>query len=77
VAKIMAHGKNREEAIARMRRTLDMTVVEGIQTTIPLHQKIMVDADFIAGRLSTAFMERFQASQEKEQQRKASLAQAV
>ncbi len=73
IAKIMAHGRTRDEAIARMRRTLDMTVVEGIQTTIPLHMKIMADPDFHAGRLSTAFMERFQA----EQQKKANLAQAV
>jgi acetyl-CoA carboxylase biotin carboxylase subunit len=74
VAKIMAHGRNRDEAIARMRRTLEMTVVEGIQTTIPLHQKIMADADFQAGRLSTAFMERFQSEQQKEKdaQKKAS-----
>jgi len=57
-----------------MRRTLEMTVVEGIQTTIPLHQKIMADADFQAGRLSTAFMERFQSDQQKEKdaQKKAS-----
>jgi acetyl-CoA carboxylase biotin carboxylase subunit len=78
VAKIMAHGRTRDEAIARMRRTLEMTVVEGIQTTIPLHLKIMADPDFQAGRLSTAFMERFQTEQQKEQQqRKASLAAAV
>jgi acetyl-CoA carboxylase biotin carboxylase subunit len=73
IAKIMAHGRTRDEAIARMRRTLEMTVVDGIYTTIPLHLKIMADPDFHAGRLSTAFMERFQA----EQQKKASLAQAV
>jgi acetyl-CoA carboxylase biotin carboxylase subunit len=74
IAKIMAYGRTRDEAIARMRRTLEMTVVEGIQTTIPLHLKIMADPDFIAGRLSTAYMERFQVS---EQQKKASLAKAV
>jgi acetyl-CoA carboxylase biotin carboxylase subunit len=74
VAKIMAYGRTRDEAIARMRRTLEMTVVEGIHTTIPLHLKIMADPDFIAGRLSTAYMERFQAA---EQQKKANLAKAV
>jgi len=42
-----------------MRRTLEMTVVDGIKTTIPLHLKILNDPDFVAGRLSTAFMERF------------------
>src|SRR5438105_1245364 len=59
IAKIIVHGRDRQEAIARMRRTLEMTVVEGIKTTIPLHLKIMQDPDFVAGRLSTSFMERF------------------
>jgi acetyl-CoA carboxylase, biotin carboxylase subunit len=59
VAKVIAHGRDRQEAIARMRRTLEMTVIEGIQTSIPLHLKILADPDFAAGRLSTAFMERF------------------
>jgi acetyl-CoA carboxylase, biotin carboxylase subunit len=59
IAKIIVHGRDRQEAIARMRRTLEMTVVEGIKTTIPLHLKIISEPDFVAGRLSTAFMERF------------------
>ena len=54
-------GRDRREAVARMRRTLEMTVVEGIKTTIPLHLKIMNDPDFIAGRLSTSFMDRLLA----------------
>jgi acetyl-CoA carboxylase biotin carboxylase subunit len=61
IAKIIVHGRDRHEAIARMRRTLEMTVVEGIKTTIPLHLKILQDPDFIAGKLSTSFMERFLA----------------
>jgi acetyl-CoA carboxylase biotin carboxylase subunit len=65
VAKIMAHGRDRAEAISRMRRTLEMTVVEGIRTTIPLHLKVLADADFQAGRMSTSFMERYQADQKK------------
>jgi len=59
IAKIICHGRDRQEAIARMRRTLEMTVVEGIKTTVPLHLKILAEADFAAGKLSTAFMERF------------------
>jgi acetyl-CoA carboxylase biotin carboxylase subunit len=59
IAKIIAHGRDRQEAIARMRRTLEMAVVEGIHTTIPLHLRILADPDFTAGRLSTAFMDRF------------------
>ncbi len=59
IAKIMVHGQDRQEAIARMRRTLEMTVIEGIKTTLPMHLKILVDPDFVAGRLNTAFMTRF------------------
>ena len=61
IAKIIVHGRDRPEAIARMRRVLEMTVVEGIKTTIPLHLRILNDPDFIAGKLSTAFMEQFLA----------------
>jgi acetyl-CoA carboxylase biotin carboxylase subunit len=59
IAKIIVHGRDRQEAIARMRRTLEMTVIEGIKTSIPLHLKIVSDPDFIAGRLSTGFMDRY------------------
>ena len=62
VAKLMVHGRDRREAIARMRRCLDVMVVEGIRTTVPLHRRIMDDPDFLAGRLSTKFMERFQVA---------------
>jgi acetyl-CoA carboxylase biotin carboxylase subunit len=56
VAKLIVHGKDRTEAIERMRRALDMFVVEGIHTSIPLHQRILDDPDFVAGNLSTHFM---------------------
>jgi acetyl-CoA carboxylase, biotin carboxylase subunit len=59
IAKIIVHGRDRQEAIARMRRTLEMTVVEGIKTTIPLHLRILSDPEFAAGKLSTSFMDRF------------------
>jgi acetyl-CoA carboxylase biotin carboxylase subunit len=61
IAKIIVHGRDRQEAIGRMKRTLEMTVIEGIKTTIPLHLRILVDPDFVAGKLSTSFMERFLA----------------
>ncbi len=61
IAKIIVHGRDRREAIARMRRTLEMTVVEGIKTSIPLHLRILNDPEFLAGRTSTSFMERFLA----------------
>jgi len=56
VAKLIAYGKDRTEAIARMERALDMFVVEGIYTSIPLHQKILEHPDFIAGNLDTSFL---------------------
>src|SRR2546430_7835656 len=59
IAKIIVHGRDRAEAIARMKRTLEMTVIEGIKTTIPLHLRVLVDPDFVAGKLSTHFIDRF------------------
>jgi acetyl-CoA carboxylase biotin carboxylase subunit len=59
IAKIVAHGRNRQEAIVRMRRALEMTVVEGIKTNLAMHLRILADPDFVAGRLSTSFMDRF------------------
>jgi acetyl-CoA carboxylase, biotin carboxylase subunit len=58
-AKIIVHGRDRPEAIARMRRVLEMTVIEGIKTSIPMHLRILSDPDFVAGKLDTAFMDRF------------------
>ncbi len=60
IAKVIVHGRDRQEAIARMKRTLEMSVVEGVRTTIPLHLTILNDADFVAGRVNTHFMERYQ-----------------
>jgi len=59
IAKIITYGRDRTEAIARMRRTLEMTVVDGIKTSIPLHLKILADPDFVRGNFNTSFMERF------------------
>ena len=59
IAKLIVHGADRTEAIARMERALSMFVVEGIHTTIPLHQRIFADEDFRAGAFDTKFMERF------------------
>jgi len=64
VAKLMVHGRDRREAIARMRRCLEAMVVEGIKTTIPLHRKIMDDPDFQAGKIDTGFLSRFQPKKE-------------
>ena len=58
LGKVIVHGHDREEAIARMQRALDETVVQGVQTTIPFHQKVLRHPDFLAGRTSTRFLER-------------------
>jgi acetyl-CoA carboxylase biotin carboxylase subunit len=59
IAKLIVHGKDRAEAIARMERALEMFVVEGIHTTIPLHRRILQDPEFRNGKFDTKFMERF------------------
>ena len=57
IAKLIAYGHDRAEAIVRMNRGLDGFVVEGIKTTIPLHKRILADPDFIAGKFDTHFLE--------------------
>ena len=56
VAKLIAYGSDRAEAIARMQRALGMFVVEGIYTSIPLHQRILQHPEFVAGRINTGFL---------------------
>jgi acetyl-CoA carboxylase biotin carboxylase subunit len=59
VAKIICHGLNRGEAIGRMRRALEECVIEGVETTLPLHMAIMEDQKFLDGDMSTHFLETF------------------
>jgi acetyl-CoA carboxylase biotin carboxylase subunit len=59
IAKLIVHGKNRAEAISRMARALEMFIVEGVSTSIPIHEKIMADPDFRAGKFDTRFLARF------------------
>src|SRR5450759_4753173 len=56
IAKLIVRGRDRAEAISRMSRALEMFVVEGIYTSIPLHRRIMADPDFRAGNFDTSFM---------------------
>ena len=65
IAKLVVRGKDRAEAISRMSRALEMFIVQGVHTTIPLHRRIMQDSDFIAGRLDTKFLERLFAKKEQ------------
>jgi acetyl-CoA carboxylase biotin carboxylase subunit len=66
IAKLVVRGRDRAEAISRMSRALDMFVVEGIYTSIPLHRRIMADPDFRAGNFDTSFMERLLGQNDKE-----------
>ncbi len=61
IAKVISYARDRHEAISRMQRALDMMIVEGVKTTIPLHLRILRDEDFRAGRLSTRFLDRWNA----------------
>ncbi|MGH9558557.1 MAG: acetyl-CoA carboxylase biotin carboxylase subunit [Bryobacteraceae bacterium] len=65
VAKLIAYGHDRTEAIARMNRALEMFVVEGIYTSIPLHQKVLAHPDFVAGKIDTGFLPRIGITGEK------------
>jgi acetyl-CoA carboxylase biotin carboxylase subunit len=62
VAKLIVHARTRNLAIARMKRALEVMVIEGIKTTIPLHLKIMDDPKFQSGQFSTKYMEEFLAN---------------
>jgi acetyl-CoA carboxylase biotin carboxylase subunit len=62
IAKLVVRGGDRTEAIARARRALDLFVIEGIKTSIPVHRRILDDPDFQRGHVSTRFMERYAAA---------------
>jgi acetyl-CoA carboxylase, biotin carboxylase subunit len=59
IAKLIVHHRTRDMAIGRMQRALEAYIIEGIETSVPLHQRILAEPDFVAGRLSTRFMDRF------------------
>jgi acetyl-CoA carboxylase, biotin carboxylase subunit len=69
IAKLIVRGKDRPEAISRMSRALEMFIVEGVFTTIPLHRKILADPEFRAGHTDTTFIERFLARSGKEKEK--------
>jgi acetyl-CoA carboxylase biotin carboxylase subunit len=58
LGKVIVHAHDRGEAIARMQRALGEMQIQGVQTTIPFHQKVLRHPDFLAGRTSTRFLER-------------------
>ena len=60
IAKLITVAQTREEAIAKMQRALDEFVIEGIKTTIPFHQQLMKNEDFLNGNYTTKFMDTFE-----------------
>lgn len=64
IAKLVAYGRDRSEAIMKMRRALDEFIIEGVNTTIPFHRKVMNDPDFISGNFNTNFVEKIGSSRE-------------
>ena len=67
IAKLIVHGVDRDAAIAKMERALGQFIVQGIDTSIPLHQEIFADPEFRAGEFDTKFMERFLARRAESQ----------
>ncbi len=63
IAKLISYAGNRTDTISRMKRALEMTIIEGVKTTIPLHQRIMSDPDFLDGRITTRFLDRYSQRQ--------------
>ncbi|HEY6348134.1 MAG TPA: acetyl-CoA carboxylase biotin carboxylase subunit [Candidatus Angelobacter sp.] len=69
IAKLITYGKDREEAIMRMHRALEMFIIEGIYTTIPLHRRIVQDEEFKAGNMDTKYLERLLPKLQEERAR--------
>ena len=65
IAKVVAHAPHRKAAIARMKRALDMMIVEGIKTNILLHKRVLDDDDFIRGDVDTNFMRRYDSRERR------------
>jgi acetyl-CoA carboxylase biotin carboxylase subunit len=65
IAKLIVYGKDRSEAIAKMRRALDEFIIEGINTTIPFHKKVMNHPEFISGDFNTSFAEKINGNSQE------------
>ncbi len=63
IAKLVVHGQTRNECLMRLRRALEEFVIDGIDTTVPLHQKLIVDSEFINGDYDIHWLEKFVAKQ--------------
>ena len=65
IAKLIVHGKTRNAALMRLRRALEEFVIDGVQTTIPLHQEIISQSDFIDGQYNIHWLENYMESRKK------------
>lgn len=65
IAKVITHGRNRQESILKMQRALEEFIVEGVATTIPFHQKILSNAEFQAGKYDTGFADSLLGAKEE------------
>jgi len=63
IAKLVVHGRDREEALMRGKRALELFIVEGVQTTIPLHRRLLDEPDVRSGSFSTKWLERWLATE--------------
>ena len=67
IGKLIVHAKSRDRAINRMQRALEETIIEGVKTTIPYHQKIMENKNFKSGVFDTSFLENFTFTSNKKE----------
>ena len=67
IAKLIVHGATRNECLMRLRRALEEFVITGVRTTIPLHQKLMSENDFINGKYDIRWLEAYVAEQAEAQ----------
>jgi acetyl-CoA carboxylase, biotin carboxylase subunit len=65
IAKVIVHAPHRKAAVSRMKRALDMMIVEGIKTNLSLHKKVLEDEDFLRGHIDTNFMLRYDAKERR------------
>ncbi|MGD9650719.1 MAG: acetyl-CoA carboxylase biotin carboxylase subunit [Dongiaceae bacterium] len=61
ISKLIVHGKSRNECLLRLRRALEEYVISGIETNIPLHQRLIASSDFIDGHYDIHWLEKFVA----------------
>ncbi|MCH7929390.1 MAG: acetyl-CoA carboxylase biotin carboxylase subunit [Proteobacteria bacterium] len=59
IAKVIVHGASRNECLMRLKRALEEYVIEGVETTIPLHQRLIAEPDFVNGAYDVLWLERF------------------